>query len=659
MALAACNAGLDDVEPRKGATAGTGGSSSTGAGGTGRTVATSGSSVGGATQSGGTSNTGGTNDVDGAVPPLVDAGVPDFGGPFPDASLCAGPAPVRTFAVSSGTDVRVPGAFVVLSGTLPPDINGSPVTAVEVGGSARGVRFDAARGVWSYLLAASVSGSLSVTARAASGATAGPLAVRVTLAGSPTAPARDFVAGQRMVGSWMFTWFTGDTSWRCGSAWQPPGGFASWNGSAAWARDQLVDQIDAHLDAIGLQLDTPTGTGTQGYRFNNVVHVMEAARGLLEEGVLPPRLFPFIDTAIIANHWTQAQGSTLNLATASGRTFLYGHPQAYYRAAATALGPVFATAGAARFDGRPAVGLWHSVTMNGEDDAAVLDLKARFRADFGSNPYFVAHPNDWRNFPAVDEITLMVGPPMHYFMGGRDASGAPTINVEAGFWNPTSNTFYLPRVGGSNYAAACDERAGAEGHGAARLGRYVERDRRRLWDFRRPAHELRVGRHRTLWAIREPARRIVGHRRASIHQRHARASDGVERRARPRCAAHRRGRARDDAYGREALRDRRHAERRRSELAGQWPGQWPRADALAGVARRGILRRARRRGRRRAVRPARRSRSRPTRRLHRARDGALHIGHAHVVAADDQSGRGTFWQTLHGRRRHDGAMKAA
>jgi hypothetical protein len=252
----------------------------------------------------------------------------------------------------------------------------------------------------------------------------------------------------------MFTWFTGDTSWRCGSAWQPPGGFATWNGSAAWARDQLIDQIDAHLDAIGLQLDTPSGAGAQGYRFTNIVHVMEAARGLLEEGVLPPRLFPFIDTAIVADHWLQAQGSTLDLSTTAGRTFLYGHPQAYYQAAVTALGSVFGAAGTARFGGNPAIGFWHSVTINGEDNAAVLDLKARFHTDFGSDPYFIAHPNDWRNFPAVDEITLMVGPPTHYFMGGRDPSGAPTINVEAGFWNPTSNTFYLPRVGGGNYEAA-------------------------------------------------------------------------------------------------------------------------------------------------------------------------------------------------------------
>ena len=178
----------------------------------------------------------------------------------------------------------------------------------------------------------------------------------------------------------MFTWFTGDASWRCSSPWQPPGGFTTWTGTAAWARDQLVDQIDAHLDAVGLQLDTPIGTGAQGFRFNNVVHVMEAARGLLEEGVLPPRLFPFLDTAIISAH----NGSFPNLATEAGRAYLYSHAQAYYKAANTALGPVYGAAGTARFKaGLPAVAFWHSQTMTGLDNAAVLDFKARFEADFG------------------------------------------------------------------------------------------------------------------------------------------------------------------------------------------------------------------------------------------------------------------------------------
>ena len=39
-----------------------------------------------------------------------------------------------------------------------PELSGQTVVAVEVGGSSRGVRIDAARGVFSYVLAASASG---------------------------------------------------------------------------------------------------------------------------------------------------------------------------------------------------------------------------------------------------------------------------------------------------------------------------------------------------------------------------------------------------------------------------------------------------------------------------------------------------------------------
>src|SRR5262249_35923729 len=147
------------------------------------TTGSGGAGTGGTDQpaGGGGASNGGMTNSDGGPAPIDDGGAPDLGTPPPDAPLCAGPPPARTFAVGSGSEVRVEGAYVLLSGTLPSDINGSPVAAVEVGGSARGVRFDAARGLWSYLLAASASGSLSVSARAASGATAGPLAVRVTL----------------------------------------------------------------------------------------------------------------------------------------------------------------------------------------------------------------------------------------------------------------------------------------------------------------------------------------------------------------------------------------------------------------------------------------------------------------------------------------------
>lgn len=373
--------------------------------------------------------------------------------PGTDPSQCAGLPPEEVFALSSGSAVTAAGPFVVLTGTLPPDINGNPIAAVEVQGSTRGVRIDSERKVWTYFLAGP-AGDVSVTASAEAGGSAGPLSAAITLGDAPL-PDRSIVDGERSVGAWMFTWFTGDPSWDCSSAWRPVGGFETWDGSVAWAREQLLDQIDAHIDVIGLQLDTASGAGNQGYRFTNIVNVMEAARDLLEEGVLPPRLFPFLDTAIISNHYQTSQGGTLDLSGAAGRAYFYGHAQAFYQAAEMAFGSRSLAAGTARFQaGLPAVGAWHSESMTGVDNAAVLDFKARFTADFGSACYFIAHPNDWRDFEAVDEITQMVGPPEHFLKVGRDGGGFPTINVEAGFWNPTSNTFYLPREGGTHFDQA-------------------------------------------------------------------------------------------------------------------------------------------------------------------------------------------------------------
>jgi len=350
------------------------------------------------------------------------------------------------------------GPFAVLTGTLPAEVSGSAVTSVEVDGSTRGVRFDASRGVWTYVLASSAA-SHSIVARSAAGATM-PLTAQLAVGSAAVAP-RDIAPGMHTVGSWMFTWFTGDTSWRCNSPWQPPGGFATWDGSATWARAQLLDQMDAHLDLIGLQLDTDDGTGAQGYRWTNVAHVIDAATSLWQEGFAPPRLFPFLDTAIIAQSWLAANGATLDLSTTAGRAYLYQFASTFYQAAHGKLGAAFEPAGVARWQGKPYVGMWHSVTIDNESDASVLDFKARFHADFGSDPYLVAHPNDWRLIPSVDEITLMFGPPQHFYSGGRDAAGAPTLNVEAGFWNPVSNTFYLPREGGANYDAAWASALGA------------------------------------------------------------------------------------------------------------------------------------------------------------------------------------------------------
>ncbi len=436
LLLAGCTGGSGQGSPG----AGSGGSQlGAGAGGSPGSGASAGSGLGGA-PNGGASNGGSGGGFTGGLPGL-------------DPSSCAGPAPEQSFALSSGKAIAVPGPYIVLTGTLPPDITGSPVSAVEVQGSTRGVRMDEGHKTWSYFLAGP-GGPITIAAKAESGSSATPLSGEITL-GDSALPSRDMADGARSIGTWMFTWFTGDTSWECGSAWRPVGGFKSWDGSVAWARNQLLDQLDAHIDVVGLQLDTATGTGNQGYRFNNIVNVMKAARELLDEGVLPPRLFPFLDTAIIADHHQTTPGGALDLSGEAGRAYFYGHASAFYTAAEATFENTRLAAGVARYqDGRPAVGTWHSEAMTGVDNASVLDFKARFAADFGQQCYFIAHPNNWRDFAAVDEITQMVGPPTHFLKSGRDAGGFPTINLEAGFWNPVSNTFYLPREAGTHFGDA-------------------------------------------------------------------------------------------------------------------------------------------------------------------------------------------------------------
>ncbi|MBI2894538.1 MAG: hypothetical protein HYY06_13380 [Deltaproteobacteria bacterium] len=360
---------------------------------------------------------------------------------------CADDPPPRELAISTVGPFATTSAFVVVTGALP-----DGAVAVEVDGSARGARFDADRGVFAYLLARQPGEQIDVEviSRDGAGVTTGPVAVEVSVGDAGPLPGRDLDPAEHTVGTWMFTWFTG-SGWTCDSPWRPVGGFETWDGSVAWARGQLVDQLDARIDLVGLQLDTIDGEGPTGYRWRNVVAVLTAARELLDEGWAPPRLFPLVDTAILADFYAQATGRTLDLSTEEGREHLYGFARAFHEAAAEELGPRAAAFGEARTQGRPLVALWHSVTIDGEDDAAIRDIKERFAAEFGAEPFLVAHPNDWRLYTEVDEITLMFGPPEHFFSGGRDADGRETLNIEAGFWNPTTNAFYLPRVGGGNY----------------------------------------------------------------------------------------------------------------------------------------------------------------------------------------------------------------
>ncbi|MBI5494734.1 MAG: hypothetical protein HY904_06865 [Deltaproteobacteria bacterium] len=402
--------------------------------------------------------------ADAAAP--ADAAVPVDAGACTPGALATG----FTLQTGGGQPFSTAAPRVVLSGTLPADVGGTAVDAVHVNGSTRGTALDLGRRRWSWQGALEPGdNAFSMVARGGANASA-TLTTTVTLTAAPaaeTAPA--FGANEHYVGSWFFTWFTGDPAWECSSPWWPVAGFSAWNGSPEWARTQLLDMMDAHLDLVGLQYDTKDTTLPVGYRAQNVFNVMTAYRQLLEEGRRPPRMAMFLDTAILAALHKDRTGADLDVSGEPGRAEFYDYLHVYHSQLNTILGARWRDAAVATWGGRPILAFWHTDTGSivGASSAFVADLKARFQAEFGVEPYLVAHPNLWSQYADTDEITQMFGPPQHFFEVGHDGAAHPTINITAGFWNPVSNPFYLPRLSGTNYDnawAAALARRGAVRH---------------------------------------------------------------------------------------------------------------------------------------------------------------------------------------------------
>jgi hypothetical protein len=378
----------------------------------------------------------------------------------PDGSTaCLDPALPDVLAIltGGGADHAVTGPRGVLSGTAPALIAGAATERVTVNDDDRGVAFDPATGRWSWHgpLAAGAN-ALSVRAHSAAG-WAGPMTTTLTLGGAPAPePDADLAATDHTVGAWFFSWFTGDPAWECSSPWWPVDGFAAWDGSVAWAKGQLLDMMDANLDVVGFQFDTKDPTLPWGVRWTNVERSLEAVRELLEEGYRPPRVIPFLDTAIVNALHHDATGQDIDVSTEAGRAELYDYLHVFFTAVDTFLGDRYRDAALATLAGRPMIAFWHTDTgsiVGGSNDF-VLDLKARFLAEHGVTPYVIGHPNHFAQWAATDEVTLMFGPPAHFHQGGRDGAGEETINLTPGFWNPISNAWYLPRLGGSNYDTA-------------------------------------------------------------------------------------------------------------------------------------------------------------------------------------------------------------
>jgi hypothetical protein len=347
-------------------------------------------------------------------------------------------------------DFATTASFVVLTGVAPAMVGSNPIEGIQINGSVRGVSWDAARERWSYLGPLNSGSNEFIVSPQVPGSSLS-VSINVELTLDPQHESADsFGPGIHFVGSWFFSWFVND-NWQNRSPWWPVGGFQTWTGTVEWAKNQLLDAMDANIDFLGIQFDSKST-----YRFQNAVNVLQAARELVEEGYQPPRLALFQDTAIINQLYKQRTGSDLDVGTDAGRAEFFSFTEAFYEKVHELVGDRYENAVMARYNDAPIIAFWHSAagSIQNASEFFVLDQKSRFAGLYGTTPYFVAHPIHWSGYPSTDEITLMFGPSTHFHQSGRDGAGKQTINITPGFWNPLTNPHYLARQGGVNYVAA-------------------------------------------------------------------------------------------------------------------------------------------------------------------------------------------------------------
>jgi hypothetical protein len=400
---------------------------------------------------GGTSSDGGSSSTGGSPIPTRTFGEVEVPGLAPSA--CAEAFDPTGFSLSSGAKVSLPGPFVVLTGGLPGAGGTGP--SVTVNGAARGVRIDPTHNTWSYFLAGT-TGEFEVAVDVEPG---GPttLVASIEVEEEPL-PVRD-LQHHHAVGSWMFPSLDPGTDWACETPWQPLGGFEAWDGSVDWARQQLLDQIDAQLDLVGLVIGDATNLdvdpATDPLRtWGSLNNLLQAARELLDEGAHPPRLFPWLDVEAIAQSYEQAAGTPLDLGSEAGREHLFAAVRAFYQTAQARFGSHAFEAGIARFDGLPAIALANARQVLGADAAAVDSLRERFVVEFSSTPYLLSEQGSWPSADGVDERIPPLDASQYVIEAGLDGAGFTTLRLTPGVWDPMQGATLLPRGAGSEYEDA-------------------------------------------------------------------------------------------------------------------------------------------------------------------------------------------------------------
>ena len=205
--------------------------------------------------------------------------------------------------------------------------------------------------------------------------------------------AASFERGQPILGTTFFYWYDApskahmlDTDGSDALTTHPADMDAISFKSVAWHKTQLADMIDAGIDFL-----MPVFWGVPGkydeWSFVGLPPLVEAHTALEKDGLKPPAIGMFYDTSILQWNASNADGSSyhVDLTTDYGREWFYTAIRDFW----SQIPPQKW----ARVDGRPIIFLYDaSFAAKQDPERQFTHVKARFREDFGVEPFLVKSP---------------------------------------------------------------------------------------------------------------------------------------------------------------------------------------------------------------------------------------------------------------------------
>ena len=202
------------------------------------------------------------------------------------------------------------------------------------------------------------------------------------------APGRSFAAGQPIVGTYFFYWYDAPTGTH---VYYPDGGDQltdhppTLEGFSykllSWHRTELEDMIAAGVDFL-----LPVFWGVPGfYRtwcFEGLRALVQAHDELVAEGKTPPQIGLFYDTSTLRFN---PLGAHIDLSTDKGKDWFYGTIRDFFS--------MIPPRKWAMIEGKPIVVIYTANFAKKQDRRLLDEVRARFRQDFGTEPYLIKSPD--------------------------------------------------------------------------------------------------------------------------------------------------------------------------------------------------------------------------------------------------------------------------